>query len=88
MSVESDIAEIVAGLKNTLLSKAEIRKESDNTIYLRYDFQENEDGDSWEEYYMVQEELGLIGFILTEYECEHDCITGSVVRIDNPSPDV
>lgn len=52
-----------------------------NNIYLRYDFTENENGKSWDEYCSVSEDLRKIGYEFIDPCCEHDCISGYIRRI-------
>ena len=74
------VEELRALLKGTILEDCYI-SEADGKIYLGYDFPENEDGDSWDEYCDVQDALHQIGYELIESYSEHDHISGIVRKL-------
>lgn len=51
-------------------------------IFFRFDFPEDPDDSSgWNEYLFVQEELRAIGYELDNSYSEHDCVSGTLVKL-------
>jgi len=74
------IEELQEALKGTFLAGCRLGIEN-GKVYLGYDFDEHEDGDSWDEYIDVQEQLNSLGYRLVDTYCEHDYVGGTVEKL-------
>ena len=64
----------------------EITEDEEGNLYFKYDFQEHENPkEAWDEYCDCSEMLKKHGLKFTQ-DCltEHDCISGTVIRIEQP----
>jgi len=51
-------------------------EKTDEGIYIGFDVAESEDGDSWNEYCYIQDELRELGYELYDVYTEHDFVGG------------
>ena len=60
-----------------------IQKDCSGDWWLRYDTDDSDPKEQWENYIMVQDDLRDYGLKLDDAQIEHDCISGDVMEIDH-----
>lgn len=53
----------------------------DDGLYLRYDTDDSTAKENWTQFCDIQDELKTKGYTLIDPYIEHDCITGTVVKL-------
>jgi hypothetical protein len=58
----------------------------ESQAYLRYDTEDSDSKEQWDNYIMVVEELEAVGLYLDDPYVEHDCITGTILYLPKCCP--
>lgn len=69
--------EVKDAFKNTCYSDCFAIVE--NTVYFRYDTEDSNPKEQWDNFIMCRDDLVEKGYTLRDAQTEHDCITGDVV---------
>lgn len=74
-----NIVELEEYLQSYFGSSITVEQDKDGP-WLRYDTDDNDSREQWDEYLEVLECLALEGLTLSDPQLEHDCISGDIIK--------